>query len=369
MSPQSTNDTATISPSATSSFLFVTCQVGAETAVKEELARCWPALRVAYARRAFLTFKLPAAAALASEIHLPSVFARSYGYSQGKVGGCTVEERARKVWELAPEEPFDRLHVWQRDTRPPRDRAGDRAPPPWVAEARDAIYLARPNDRLAHDPASGAVARAGERVLDCILVTQDEWWVGSHRAGGLYSRWPGGRCEIELPPEAVSRAYLKTEEALLWSGLPLRAGDRCFELGAAPGGAAQALLKRGLRVTAVDPAEIHPAVLAHPRFVHIRKRAKDVRRREFRGARWLVADMNVAPNYTLASVESIVTRSDCEVRGMLLTLKLTDWSLAARVDSYLGRVASWGYQARARQLYHNRQEICVAATRRRRATR
>jgi 23S rRNA (cytidine2498-2'-O)-methyltransferase len=47
---------------------------------------------------------------------------------------------------------------------------------------------------------------------------------------------------------------------------------------------------------------------------------------------------------------------------MLLTLKLTDWSLAAQLPEWINRVRGWGYNVvRARQLVHNRQEICVAA--------
>ena len=103
-------------------------------------------------------------------------------------------------------------------------------------------------------------------------------------------------------------------------------------------------------------------MLAHPRFTHIRKRGADVRRREFRGVRWLVADMNVAPAYTLTTVEQIVTHPGTRIEGLLLTLKLIDWVLAAEVPGYLDRIRSWGFsQVAARQLAHNRQEICVAA--------
>ena len=49
--------------------------------------------------------------------------------------------------------------------------------------------------------------------------------------------------------------------------------------------------------------------------------------------------------------------------GLLLTLKLLDWKLAEEIPSYLGRIRSWGYRrVQARQLAHNRQEICVAAS-------
>ena len=72
--------------------------------------------------------------------------------------------------------------------------------------------------------------------------------------------------------------------------------------------------------------------------------------------------MNVAPNYTLDAVEAIVTHPQVNIRGMLLTLKLPQWSLAERVEDYLDRVRNWGYNlVRRRQLQHNRREICVAA--------
>jgi 23S rRNA (cytidine2498-2'-O)-methyltransferase len=105
-----------------------------------------------------------------------------------------------------------------------------------------------------------------------------------------------------------------------------------------------------------------PSVLENPNFTHIRRRVIQVRRRDFRKIRWLTADMNVAPNYTLDAVEAIVTEPTVHIRGLLLTLKLTDWRLADHIPEYLDRIRSWGYEVvRARQLVYNRQEICVAA--------
>jgi 23S rRNA (cytidine2498-2'-O)-methyltransferase len=117
-----------------------------------------------------------------------------------------------------------------------------------------------------------------------------------------------------------------------------------------------------MMVTGIDPAEMAPVVLEHPHFTHIRRRSTQVRRREFRKIRWLTADMNVAPEYTLAAVEAIVTHPQTNIRGLLLTLKLPDWKLAARLPEYLERVGSWGYNVvRARQLQYNRREVCLAA--------
>src|SRR5207253_1515629 len=113
-----------------------------------------------------------------------------------------------------------------------------------------------------------------------------------------------------------------------------------------------------------------PRVVTHPHFAHWKKRGADVRRREFRKVRWLMADVNVAPKYTLDTVEAIVTHAEVRVHGLLLTLKLLEWSLAAEIPAYLERIRSWGFsRVVARQLHHNRQEICVAAERGRSAKR
>jgi len=206
----------------------------------------------------------------------------------------------------------------------------------------------------------------GDLVLDCVLIEPGEWWIGWHRAATTPTRVAGGVIPVEMPDDAVSRAYLKMEEALLWSRLPVQRGDHVAEIGSAPGGSCQALLDRGLRVTGIDPSDMAPQVLARPGFTHIKKRSADVKRREFTGVKWLTADSNVAPSYTLDAVEAIVTHADVHVQGLLLTLKLLDWSLADHLPEYLARIRSWGFRyVRARQLAHNRQEVCVCALRRR----
>jgi len=167
---------------------------------------------------------------------------------------------------------------------------------------------------------------------------------------------------LELPPQTVFRAWLKMEEALRWSEFPIAKGARWAEIGSAPGGSSQALLQRRMEVMGIDPAEMDRAVLDHPMFTHVRRRAIAVRRREFRKIRWLAADMNVAPGCTLDVVEEIVTHQEVNIRGLLLTLKLPDWSLAEKMPEYIAQIRAWGYNiVRGRQLVHNRQEVCVAA--------
>lgn len=346
-------------------FVFTVCQRGAEPVLKQEIAREHAEFRFAYSRPGFVTFKVPEGEAADEEAELRSVFARTQGVSLGKVQGDTAERLAGAVWELVGDQVFEHLHVWQRDAALPGEDGFEPGLTPLAEEVGRVIAQRMPAAvQRPGAPLVNRVAKAGHRILDCLLVEPDQWWIGCHRAGSMPSRWPGGVPKVERPDEAVSRSYLKTVEALLWSRLPIEPGDRCVEIGSAPGGSCQALLERGLRVVGIDPAEMDPAVLAHPDFTHIRARTASLKRSEFRGVRWLTVDSNVAPAHTLDTVEHIVTNRQVHIRGMLLTLKILDWSLAEAIPEYLQRIRAWGYHyVNARQLAFNRQEICVAALR------
>lgn len=341
-------------------FLFVTCQIGAEGALKHELAVYRPSFRFAYSRPGFLTFKLPADHRLADDFDLKAIFARSYGFSLGKIDASDQGAAAGEVWKLATEREFQALHVWPRDKFANGEHGYEVA---LTEESKAVEALLR--STAPPDLKTPKTAERGDLVLDVIVVEPNLWWVGYHKASLLTTRRPGGIFDdIQLPYEAVSRAYLKMEESLAWSGLPVRRGDTACEIGCAPGGSCQALLNRGLTVLGVDPAEMHPAVLDHPNFRHLRMRGAEMKRRELRGVRWLMTDMNVAPNYTLDTVEALVMHPDVEVEGLLLTLKLLDWKQADDAEEYRARVQSWGFaKVRMRQLQHNRREFCLAATR------
>ena len=353
-----------VSPVPSPQFVFVTCQVGAEQALKRELARRWPGWRLAYSRPGFLTFKLPGDHPLPEDLDMDLVFARTFGFSLGKVTGADLASLAAAVWDVWGHRPVQRIHVWPRDAAGPGQRGFEPGLTPQAFEAAQALHnhCPKPESLPAGACDLNRPARPGDCVLDCILVRPDEWWVGFHRARSALSRWPGGLMPLQLPAHAVSRAYLKMQEALHWSQLPIPPQARCAEIGSAPGGSSQALLDRGYWVLGIDPAEMHPALLAHPRFTHIRRRALQVPRRQLRKVRWLMADLNVAPRYTLDTVEAFVTHPQISIRGMLLTLKLLQWDLADEVPQYMERVRSWGYNVvRCRQLAHNRQEVCLAA--------
>lgn len=346
-------------------FVFAVTQAGAERPLKNEVARAHPQLRFAFSRPGFVTFRAPAEITPGRELELDSVFARTRGYSLGKVAGDDDVELARAAWRLvgaeAPAERFPVLHVWPRERPLPGDEDFDGAADALAATLGELLANEQPD--AARRPAVNAVAAAGDLVLDCVLVERHEWWLGWHRAASPETRWPGGVPPIAMPARPISRAYLKIVEALEWSELPIAPGDRCVEIGSAPGGSCLALLERGLEVVGIDPAEMDSEVLAHPRFTHVRARAKDVKRSVFRDCRWLVMDANVAPSYTLDTLDGVLTHGGARPEGLVLTLKLTDPALADKLPALAERLRRYGYRrVRMRQLAFNRREVCAVVT-------
>ncbi len=205
------------------------------------MARDWPALRFAYSRPGFLTFKLPPEHRSNDAWQLQTVFARATGLSLGKTQAENLGERVADIWRLLGEHDCTRLHVWQRDLGLP-DRVPALVQPTAAAvEAEAAIRAAAPT--ATHSLAFWQPTRRGDLVLDCVVVEPDTWWVGMHRAAGPATCWPGGQFYTELPPDMVSRAYVKMEEALAWSRLPVGRGDLCAEIGSGPGGASQSAVE------------------------------------------------------------------------------------------------------------------------------
>ena len=348
----------------TSPFSFFVCQHGAEPTIKAAL--CEPAghHRLAFSRDGFVTLKGPSPLNIWSPELPGGPFVRARGHALKRFDGPDIVPRVEQLLGEYVGLDWTAIHVWQRD---PVEVGWRGFEPDHSVSSREVAGALTQSLQQRQDPRAGQVnvdARVGQRVLDIILVDREHWWTGAHPVVERADGWPGGTFSMPAPEHMVSRAYLKLAEALAWSGLPVRPGDHAVEIGSAPGGACQRLLELGLHVTGIDPAEMAPEVLAHPRFQHWRARSLQLKRRLFQPFRWLFCDANVAPDYTLDTVESIVTYPGNQFAGLLLTIKLSDWHQVRDLDQQLARVRSWGFtRVTARQLAHNRREFCLAARR------
>lgn len=342
-------------------FLFCVCQAGAEQAVKQELSVLRPELRFAYSRPGFVTFKSPAPLHL--DEPLAAIFVRTHGRSIGPV--ASSEQVFAALSAICPKGQPVRLHVWERDVaRPGEEPPGFRYGPA-AGVVRGALVEAWP---LGQYPLlDGELAEVGDWVLDVIVGGAGEpWWLGAHVHVEGRSPRPGGRIAVEMPEEAPSRAYRKLEEALVWSGAPVRPGDVAVEIGSAPGGASYALLRRGVNVYGIDPAEMDPVVLdfrgpAGNRFVHFQRPMSLVQRGDLpRELHWVLMDVNLAPQVALITARRLAARPRAALLGVLLTLKLDDWRAARHLSRLLHSIRSMGMvDVRATQLPSNRMEVFV----------
>ena len=107
---------------------------------------------------------------------------------------------------------------------------------------------------------------------------------------------------------------------------------------------------------------MEPGVAEHENFTFIRRRGNEVKKRDFRDVRWLLADLNMDPKYTLENIADIVNHESVDVKGLILTLKLSEWKMVSGIPNLIADAKKLGFQVvKARQLAFNRQEFCLVA--------
>lgn len=339
-------------------FAMLVCACGAESVVKEEMAiQGW---RLAFSRPGFVTAKHDSTMDLPEGIFIRAV-ARSIGKAKAERSAELIASLLEQL-ETSVARPFDQLHVWPKD-RAPIGRFDFEPGLDEVSKAvADEIFAALREKWLRCD-APNRIAEAGESVLDIVLVEPSSWFFGTHLATTWPTRWPGAVQPIQPRYEPVSRAYYKAAEAITWSGFDMQPNDLAVEIGSAPGGACGRLLELGMRVIGIDPAEMDERIAGHPKFRHIRARAEDLKRNEFRGAKWLLVDSNVKPDKTLVTVKNIVNHKYSEFEGLLITLKIGDYESAGSINRWRKSIEVWNpKQIQVRQLARNKCEVCFAVT-------
>jgi len=180
--------------------------------------------------------------------------------------------------------------------------------------------------------------------------------------------WPGGIPRLRLASDAPSRSALKLEEALLllldeperarW----MKQGQQAVDLGAAPGGWSWVLARAGLSVTAVDNGPMADSALGTGLIKHLR--SDGFRWRPPHPIDWLVCDMVEQPKRVAQLMGDWLI--DGDARKAIFNLKLPMKKRWQEVSEQLGALetrlqqAGLNFELRARQLYHDREEITVA---------
>lgn len=206
----------------------------------------------------------------------------------------------------------------------------------------------------AHGDVLHIVLLAGDHVLVC-----DAWSSDS-------SPWPLGIPRLRMASAAPSRSALKLDEALqvLLDDSErerlMKPGMRAADLGAAPGGWSWILARQHLRVTAIDNGPMAESAMATGLIEHLR--ADGFRWQPAQPLDWLVCDMVEQPRKVVARIAEWFANGWC--RHAIFNLKLPmkkRWDETQLCLDLLQQQSGRSLSVRARQLYHDREEITVAA--------
>ena len=209
------------------------------------------------------------------------------------------------------------------------------------------------------DPASA------RRLHVCVLSGTAMLVAESDAATG--SPWRGGIPRLKFPREAPSRSTLKLEEAFLVllseaeRETLLRPGMRAVDLGASPGGWTWQLVRRSIHVIAVDNGPMDERLMQSGLVEH--RREDGFRFRPAKPVDWLVCDMVEQPIRVAELVRAWFEAGAC--RHAVFNLKLPMKKRYLEVQRCLDALrAPFGDRItlRAKQLYHDREEITVFAT-------
>ena len=247
------------------------------------------------------------------------------------------------------------LHVWVPDStlgNPLASLADE-------LDAKLARYLgeALPEAQRVDD---AALRRLGSLPLAQVCLLDPERAVaGVTYSNAALSLAKGGRTRVRVTGDFPSRAARKLEEALAWLGVEPSAGDTCVDLGAAPGGWTYVLAERRAKVIAVDPAKLKPEILARKGVRHVQESAFTFKPEG--EVDWLFCDMAWRPLEAAALLAKWGRNRWARMLIANIKLPMTKKAdILARVRDILTTEGNWKH-VRAKQLYHDRDEITLTA--------
>ncbi|SIQ41306.1 MULTISPECIES: SAM-dependent methyltransferase [unclassified Paenibacillus] len=194
-------------------------------------------------------------------------------------------------------------------------------------------------------------------ILVAVYASRDTLYAGIGTPAEMLSDWPGGAVRFQKEEGQISRAKFKLLEAEREFGLDYASFRNAVDIGAAPGGWTSLLLERGLRVTAIDPAELHPSLLAYRTLTVLRKNAAEV---SFQPGAFdlLVCDMSWSPMQMTKLVLDLVPALQ-QGGTAIVTVKLMHRKPLQTIREVKSRLSAAFDILGARQLFHNREEMTL----------
>ena len=238
-------------------------------------------------------------------------------------------------------------------------------------EAKDLSSFLKKFSPAFNSAAANAGLLAGHSTaprLHVFFLSSAAAWVGASDPDND-SPWHMGIPRLKLPRGAPSRSTQKLAEAFSvflteheradW----LREGRTAVDLGAAPGGWTWQLVHHGLHVTAIDNGALDPALLANFQVEHLQvdgfhwhpKQAVD----------WVVCDMIEKPARIANLMADWLANGYAQraIFNLKLPMKKRREEVIACKALVEARLTDTNFLWRARQLYHDREEVTVSVAR------
>ncbi|MFS0722328.1 SAM-dependent methyltransferase [Paenibacillus sp. 1P07SE] len=194
-------------------------------------------------------------------------------------------------------------------------------------------------------------------IILSLYAAADRLLIGWGTPTELLSDWPGGAVRFQKEEGQISRAKFKLLEAERAFGLSYADYRTAVDIGAAPGGWTSLLLERGLAVTAIDPADLHPSLQAYPRLTYLKKNASEAKLPP-RSFELLVCDMSWSP---MQMCRLVLDQQEALVPGAaaIITVKLMHRKPLQTIREVMERLQTAFHVRKAKQLFHNRDEITL----------
>jgi 23S rRNA (cytidine2498-2'-O)-methyltransferase len=296
-------------------FYFVLTNVEAESILKEEIRLRYPEVRLSYSRPGFITFKSE------KQITFHPLFCRLWGECQGRF------KKSQLLYEKA-----------------------------WVYGINEKVIIPPDLKELSDK----TIFKKGEQVTLIIMVSDDEYWVGTYTLLAHHFQVPGEVSSV-LKKEVPSRAYYKIAEAFEAYDLPFDHEELVLELGSAPGGASLFLLEQDMKVLGVDTAEMDPGVKRNINFKHLKRPFETLTENDFKSpVDWIVSDINLPPTVVLKEIYRLL--GFLGPRGLVLTLKINELKHLEVISNVREQVKKFGFKTvELKYLPSHRQEILLIA--------
>jgi len=193
-----------------------------------------------------------------------------------------------------------------------------------------------------------------------ITINNKSIYLGTLNIKDSLSSWNFGECRFKHENEQISRAELKLLEAFEYFNIKIDNYKTALDLGAAPGGWTRILLNKGLKVTAVDPAELHESLRNNQNLFHY----QDISQKFFREHKdnkydIIVNDMKMDTKKSIYITEE-ATKYLNDDGIVIMTLKLNPNREFEEIKECIDIIKENHEIIGVHQLFHNRSEVTIA---------